>query len=175
VAGYPTNRISRSRERGAEAGTRGHRVFGISSLRAPRGRRRHARWVCVGTRIVCVWRTQWARGAHIQASTRPSNPGQVTGRSCGQELVNVTRNHRSAQVGRASAVPKHMRSALGGQKGSVTSIWLRCNSQRLHLKLQPRGLQVPRQSVSMRARPGSSNAWVQPSSTRRSGEYRQGP
>jgi hypothetical protein len=31
---------------------------------------------------VCVWRIQWARGAHIQASARPSNPGQATGRSC---------------------------------------------------------------------------------------------
>ena len=27
VAGYPTNRISRSRERGAKPGTEGHRVF----------------------------------------------------------------------------------------------------------------------------------------------------
>jgi hypothetical protein len=75
-------RISRPSERGAGWGTDGHSVFKFAALRAPQGRRRHPRWVCVGIRIGCAWSVQWARGAHIQASARPSNPGQVTGRSC---------------------------------------------------------------------------------------------
>jgi hypothetical protein len=79
---FPVYRISRASDQGAGWGIGGHSVFKFVALGAPQGRRRHPRWVCVETRIVCVWRIQWARGAHIQASARPSNPGQVTGRSC---------------------------------------------------------------------------------------------
>jgi hypothetical protein len=80
VAGYPANRISRSRERGAEPGTGGHRVFRIPSVRASRGRRRHPRWDSVGTRFGSAWTVQSARGTHTHTGGNPkqSRPGDRT-------------------------------------------------------------------------------------------------